>query len=267
MATTTINQFKYVGQGIKPENFTYVGYYTSFKVPNGEDGYDTEVEFEVDFEKIGVEDSEGWMGNFNPKGNKCSCCNHAIKRGSFFLDKETSDLIYVGFDCTNNIMKYTFDVDGITKQTMAQRKRRLKQIEIAKILTSNEGLEETLSVNDNKIREIASNFFSSGKISEKQIEFVKVLAERRRQLELVANEVVVGRYKSLFRVISCKGYTDPYSGSTKYKLLIENVEGKWKAYGNIGSLIGLGEEITATATFKKSDNDPLFGYFSRIKVW
>jgi hypothetical protein len=265
--TTTTNQFKYVGQGIKPENFTYVGYYTSFTVPNGEDGYDTEVEFEVDFDKIGVDDPKGWMGNFDPKGNKCSCCNHAIKRGSFFLDQETSDLIYVGFDCTNNIMKYTFDVQGISKQTMAQRKRRLKQIEIAKILASNEGLEETLSVNDVKIREIASKFFSSGKISEKQIEFVKVLAERRRQLELVANEVVVGRYKSLFRVISCKGIVDSYTGSVKYKLLIENIEGKWKAYGNVGSLIGIGEEITATATFKKSDNDPLFGYFSRIKVW
>jgi hypothetical protein len=77
----------------------------------------------------------------------------------------------------------------------------------------------------------------------------------------------VGRYKSLFRVISCKGIVDSYTGSVKYKLLIENIEGKWKAYGNVGSLIGLGEEITATATFKKSDNDPLFGYFSRIKVW
>ena len=91
-------------------------------------------------------------------------------------------------------------------------------------MTSNEGLEETLSVNDIKIREIASKFFSSGKISEKQIEFVKVLAERRRQLELVANEVVVGRYKSLFRVISCKGIVDSYTGSVKYKLLIENIE-------------------------------------------
>jgi len=267
MTTTTANQFKYVGQGIKPENFTYVGHYTSFTVPNGEDGYDTEVEFEVDFDKIGVDNPEGWMGNFDPKGNKCSCCNHAIKRGSFFLDKETSDLIYVGFDCTNNIMKYTFDVEGITKQTMAQRKRRLKQIEIAKILTSNEGLEETLSVNDNKIREIASKFYSSGKISEKQIEFVKVLAERRRQLELVASEVVVGRFKGTFRVLSCKAIIDSYTGATKYKLLIENIEGKWKAYGNVGRLIGIGEEITASATFKKSDNDPLFGYFSRIKVW
>ena len=87
------------------------------------------------------------------------------------------------------------------------------------------------------------------------------------QLELVANEVVVGRFKGVFRVLSCKGIVDSYNHSVKYKLLIENVEGKWKAYGNVGSLIGLGEEITATATFKKSDNDPLFGYFSRIKVW
>ena len=267
MTTTTTNQFKYVGQGIKPENFTYVGYYTSFRVPDAVDGYVTETEFEVDFDKIGVDNPKEWMANFNPNGNKCSCCNHSIKRGSFFLDKETSNLIYVGFDCTNNIMKYTFDVEGVTKQTMIQRKRRLKQIQIANILAANENLEETLSINDNKIREIASKFYSSGKISEKQIEFVKVLAERRRQLELVANEVVVGRFKGVFRVLSCKGIVDSYNHSVKYKLLIENVEGKWKAYGNVGSLIGLGEEITATATFKKSDNDPLFGYFSRIKVW
>jgi hypothetical protein len=264
--TTTTNQFKYVGQGIKPENFMYVGYYTSFTVPNGEDGYDTETEFEVDFEKIGVEDPKGWMGNFDPKGKKCSCCNHAIKRGSFFLDKETSDLIYVGFDCTNNIMKYTFDVEGITKQTMAQRKRRLKQIEIANILAANEGLEELLSVTDKIIREIASKFYSSGKISEKQIGFIKLLAEKRRQLELVATEVVVGRFKGVFKVLSCKGIVDSYTGSVNYKLLIENIEGKWKAYGNIGSLIGIGEEITATATFKKSEKDPLFGFFSRIKL-
>jgi hypothetical protein len=143
----------------------------------------------------------------------------------------------------------------------------LKQIEIANILATNEGLEELLSVTDKTIREIASKFYSSGKISEKQIGFIKLLAEKRKQLELVANEVVVGRYKSLFRVISCKGIVDSYTGSVKYKLLIENIEGKWKAYGNVGSLIGVGEEITATATFKKSDNDPLFGYFSRIKVF
>lgn len=267
MTTTTTDQFKYVGQGIKPENFTYVGYYTSFRVPDAVDGYDTETEFEVDFDKIGVDNPEEWMANFDPYGNKCSCCNHSIKRGSFFLDKETSDLIYVGFDCTNNIMKYRFDVEGVTKQTMVQRKKRLKQIQIANILASNENLEETLTVNDNTIRKIASDFYSSGKISEKQIEFVKVLAERRRQLELVANEVVVGRFKGVFRVISCKGFTDSYNNSVKYKLLIENIEGKWKAYGNIGNPIGIGEEITATATFKKSNNDPLFGYFSRIKVW
>ena len=60
--TTTTNQFKYVGQGIKPENFTYVGYYTSFSVPDGLDGYDTETEFEVDFDKmVWIIQKSGWL--------------------------------------------------------------------------------------------------------------------------------------------------------------------------------------------------------------
>lgn len=264
---TTPTKFQYVGKEIKPENWLYAGNFIYFTYPNGEDGYETETELDVDFKLIGVKDQKSWVSNFIDQKYACCCCNHNIKRGMFFAEKgNTSNVIFVGFDCGNNIMKYNYDVEGAKKQTMIARKRKLTQIKVAQTLEANVGLEDMLSVNDKIIRDIADRFYKTGNISEKQISFMSELAVKRRQLESIATEFVEGKVKDKFKVLSCKKYTCPYSNSTKYKLLVENVSGSWKAYGNISKLLEVGSEITASGTFVKSDNDPLFGYFKRLRV-
>jgi hypothetical protein len=265
---TTTTQFKKVGLNIKPENFEYAGNYIYFTYPDGEDSYEVESELDADFELMGVTDQVEWTNNFlSEKEHKCSCCNHRIKRGMFFAEKgDEKSVIYVGFDCGKNILQYTFDVNGAKKQTMIQRKKRLTQIKVSSVLESNKDLENLLSVNHSIIRSIATSFYQTGNISEKQIDFIGKLAISRKELEAVATEFVEGKVKDVFKVISCKKYVDDYTNSAKYKVLIENLKGRWKAYGDISTLVEVGTEITASGTFIKSDNDPLFGYFKRLRI-
>jgi hypothetical protein len=184
----------------------------------------------------------------------------------FFIEKETSILIYVGFNCGDNILKYTFNVKGAKNQTMIQRKKRILQIKIVNALESNEGLEDLLGVNDRIIRDIATKFYKTGIISEKQIEFIKKLAQKRKELESVSTEITEGRFKDLFKVISCKEYYDEWSKTKSFKMLIQNSKGHWKAFGNVGMMIEPGTELTLTATFSKSDKDPFFGFFKRLNL-
>ncbi|MCF8339808.1 MAG: hypothetical protein K9I82_02450 [Chitinophagaceae bacterium] len=265
---TTTKQFKKVGLNIKPENWAYAGNYIYFRYPDGEDGYEVESELDADFKLMGVTNEVEWTNNFlSQEEHKCSCCNHRIKRGMFFVEKEdVQDVIYVGFDCGKNILQYTFDVNGAKKQTMIQRKKRLTQIKISSVLDSNKDLENLLSVNHPIIRNIATSFYQTGNISEKQIDFIGKLAISRKELEAVATEFVEGKVKDVFKVLSCKKYVDDFTNSVKYKVLIENLKGHWKAYGNISTLVEVGTEITASGTFIKSDNDPLFGYFKRLRI-
>lgn len=267
---TTTNLFQSVGQQIKPENWTYAGSYIYFRYPDGEDGYETESELDVDFELMGITNKHNqidWVNNFHEQDNNCSCCNHKIKRGMFFVEKgNVLNVIYVGFDCGNNILKYRFDVEGAKKQTLIARKRRLTQIKITEVLDANAGLEDSLAVNDTIVRDIAAKFYNTGILSDKQISFIGSLAERRKQFESIATEFVEGKVKDKFKVLSCKGYICDYSNSTKYKLLIENVNGHWKAYGNLSSMLEVGSEINASGTFVKSDKDPLFGFFKRLRI-
>ena len=269
---TTTNQFQNVGQQIKPENWAYAGNYIYFRFPDGEDGYETESELDVDFELmgIGISDQIDWINNFYDlydQGNNCSCCNHKINRGMFFVEKENvSNVIYVGFDCGKNILQYTFDVSGAKKQTMIERKRRLTQMKVTEVLDANAGLEDSLAANDTIIRDISAKFYKTGVLSDKQISFINSLAERRKQFESIATEFVEGKIKDKFKVLSCKGYTCMYSNSLKYKLLLENVNGRWKSYGNLATKLEVGSEITASGTFVKSDTDPLFGFFKRLRI-
>lgn len=251
--------FEYVSKSIQPEDYNYIGSVIvfSFEV---EGGRESEAEVELNLEDlIGVapEDLERVGEQLREHGysaaygrTQCNCCNHSIKRGCFFQNNKTLEMIFVGFDCANNIMKFRFDIEGAKKQTMAARKQREKIMKINSILEANPGLDSLLEVNDKTIRSIAEKFRQYASLSEKQISFIKSLAERRLKFESSSKEAVEGKFEGELTILSAKWYTAEAYGVSKIglKVLLQHADG-WKSYGNLsfdGQVMKSGDVIFTT---------------------
>jgi hypothetical protein len=266
---TTINEalknnaeitFKNVGLEILPNDFKYIGFYTYFKFYDVfAERTDTEIEYDLDF--ISERNLDIFLRLLEK--NRCSCCNHVIKRGCFFSDKN-NDIIFVGFDCTGNILKYRNEVQGIKKQTLLERRKFERAKQIDAIFNANEGLEEALKVNDRTIANIAQSLKKYATISDKQIAFVFKLAEKRKEFEVTAKKAIEGKFEGEFKVLSCKWYKDAFT-ELGYKVLLESVEG-WKAYGKYANKLDIGITIKAAATFKPAETDEFFAYFKRLRI-
>jgi len=252
--THTQTHFTFKGLNLVPENFVYVGYYFSFRYSDGDGGTESEEELEVfDQSLLGLtgEEATTLMGSrVDPdKGVPCNCCNHKIKRGMFFQDKQTHEMIYVGIDCARSIMKYNFDVAGAKKQTLANRKKQERLNHISATLSANPNLDELLTTNHKIVRDIAKRFQETGKISDKQIDLVKKLAVQRSEYEKSSKEVVEGKMTDEFTVVSIKivgkSVEAGYNKVRKYYglgMLLQHKDG-WKLYGTLVADLGLIDSV------------------------
>lgn len=280
------NFFPQVGLSIKPEEWVYVGYYFIMSVADGHGGRDYECESEVIIPE-GAEFTESeLMGEFHSteRIERCGCCNHRIKRGSFFYNKPTDAVIFVGFDCAKNIMKYRFNVGGVKKQTLAQRKLKIKMDAIQKAFSEYAGLEAALLDGEyNKIiRDIRERLFKWGNISPAQVGLVMKIAAQRAEYVQVAKPLPVGKFEGELEVVSTKivridepsrysprGVLTHYNQSTLlkhptdgWKIWVKNFGGK--AASESEFVAKAGDRVIFKANIEGSEKDPYFGFAKRV---
>jgi hypothetical protein len=137
----------------------------------------------------------------------------------------------------------------------------------------------------NKITDdIKSKFLSSGKISEKQVQFLNSLLNQRKDLEMNGKPVVEGNEEQTFKILSAK--TEDSNFGIVAKILMEHKDG-WKVFykgtskcfveiKQIGSyrnpktsvklLIQKDDIVKVKGNIQKSNNDRFFGIMKNPKL-
>lgn len=286
METNNTINFNFVGSAIVPTNYNFIGEHIFFQVPTGDGDYDADGEFSVDGYSGDKEALKEEILSLNAVQEtiwlcKCNICNHSVKRAIFFENKEDGSVIAAGLDCAKQVMNYMVNTEALKKESMKARKKRELTEKIEKAFSENEGLEDLLGVNDKIIREIASKFYLYGNISEKQISFIKSLAEKRLSFESKANVCPAGRIEDVFVVLSHKVVNDEFYGTINC-VLMENKASGYKVYYKGTSVFAQtkkvsysgyesietcslpkGEEIKVKGTITPTEKDPYFGIMKR----
>lgn len=280
--------FPQVGLGIKPEEWQRCGHYVVFSVSNNEGGKETEVDYDFEIPDGATFTQDEFQLAFEKYNNEgkvpCACCNHKIKRGAFFYNKLSQELIYVGLDCSQNILKYRFDVNGSKKQTIKDRKERLKLDAIEKAFAENKGLEEVLMDGEyNKIiRDIRERLFKWGTISEKQVDLVMKISAQRAEYVQTAKPLPVGKFEGELEVVSSK-VNDITELINKYQrtthtyhvqsVVLKHPQEGWKVWVKNFAKDSYkrdfptkqGDKVNVRMSIEVSEKDPYFGFGKRVK--
>lgn len=268
--------FPHVGLGIQPEEWERVGHYFTFTTHGGDGGSDAETEVDMELELPPCINQRDFEREFNAlEGARCGCCNHKIKRGAFFHNNSRNQLIYVGFDCSQNIMRYRFDVAGAKKQTLKQRKERLKIEAIEAAFAKHEGLEAALLDGEYNglVRDIRDRLLKWGNISDKQVELVMRIAAQRREFVQVAQPVPVGKFEGELEIVSAKVYYDNYAERYNQAVVLQSGEGGWRVWvKNFMRLEGnneaefvkrVGDKVRVRMQIEGNERDAYFGFGKR----
>jgi len=223
--------------------------------------------------------AEGYR--FGPgSSSQCGHCGAHIRYAALMVRDDVREFIFVGQDCLDNRF------DGMTKAEFQRlrkdaslnRERARKADTVARVLADNPGLEQALATDHYIVSDIRWRLENSGKISEKQIalvfkiaqqeaERVQRAAEREAQAQVLRDagvRVPTGRGTVVGTVVSIKGVESAYGYVTK--MLVQSDEG-WKVWGTMPRSIALdtnvGDRVTFKASITQSDDDPVFGFFSR----
>lgn len=221
--------------------------------------------------------AEGYR--FGPgSSSQCGHCGAHIRYAALMVRDDVREFIFVGQDCLDNRF------DGLTKAEFQRlrknaslnRERERKADTVARVLADNPGLEQALAVDHYIISDIDWRFRQTGSISEKQIalvfkiaqqeaERVQRAAEREAQAQALRDagvRVPTGRGTVVGTVISVKGVESAYGFVTK--MLVQSDEG-WKVWGTMPRSLDaeVGNRVTFKASITQSDDDPVFGFFSR----
>jgi hypothetical protein len=216
---------------------------------------------------------------FGPgSSSQCGHCGAHIRYAALLIRDDVREFIFVGQDCLDNRF------DGLTKaefqslrKTASLNRERVRKSEaVKKVLDDNPGLEQALDVDHHIISDIKWRLENGGKISEKQVALVFKIAQqeaeravRRAEQEAQAKaladagvRVPVGRVDIVGKVLSTKGVDSAYGYVVK--MLVQSDAG-WKVWGTMPRSLDaqIGDRVTFKASITQSDDDPVFGFFSR----
>jgi hypothetical protein len=212
--------------------------------------------------------------------SQCGHCGTHIRYAALMVRDDVKEFIFVGEDCLDNRF------DGLTKNDFQRLRKaaslnadRVRKSErVAKVYADNPGLEEALATDHHIIGDIRVRLLSRGEISEKQIALVFKIArqeseraERRiaqaaEAAALAASGVRVpaGRGPVEGVILSVRAEDGAYG--FQVKVLVQSDEG-WKVWGTLPRSLwddaAVGSRIAFKATTTASDDDPVFGFFSR----
>ena len=210
--------------------------------------------------------------------SQCGHCGAHIRYAALLVRDDVREFIFVGQDCLDNrfdgLTKAEFQ--SLRKTASLNRERTRKADAVARVLADNPGLEAALATDHYIVSDIDWRFRQTGSISDKQIalvykiaqqeaERVQRAAEREAQAQALRDagvRVPTGRGTIVGTVVSVKGMETAYGFVTK--MLVQSDEG-WKVWGTMPRSLDaeVGNRVTFKASITQSDDDPVFGFFSR----
>lgn len=220
------------------------------------------------------------------KGNCAVCGAHCIWTVIFY-HPSTNVYIRTGMDCAEKLeMGDAIRFKKFRDAVLAAEYNMAGKIKAQKILEENNlsrawGIYLAIGktsfhekpTEEETVSNIVGNLVRYGGLTEKQINFLGFLIQKidkRAEIEAAravekaaALPVPLGRKMVTAEVVSVKEHSSDYG--TRLVMTVKASDG-WLAWGTALPGVQRGDKIKFTATFKASDNDPKFGFFSRAKV-
>jgi hypothetical protein len=281
-----MENFRYLGsENVIPEEFSVVGYAYSEMVEDAHGiDFDAIIDLDADVPKEVEDDLIGMVHN---KTN-CNHCNKVIRYLVVAQDEKSEAYHVFGSTCGTDLRDFNMGrVDGIKGRTLLKRKKeklareRAKMAEKAeKFLDENDGLREALELDHHITKDLKSNLYKWGNMSEKQIalahklvegakKYAKMVEERQEEMK-DAQPVEEGRLKKVeMTIVSTKSktYSSEWETTTKTAMTMTHPDG-WRVWGCVrydDELMSLesGSKILFSGTVTKSDKDDKFGFFKR----
>jgi ribosomal protein L9 len=229
-------------------------------------GYDAEPSYCLDVLRQMMETER-----FFRPGNtsRCDVCGAAFRFGDVLRHADGEHII-VGWECCEKIIGLQDRAEflrglGIVRAEALQEARRSQKAEqLAEFLAAHEGLEAALAGEHRILQDLSEKLSWFGSLSDAQVELaLKIKRELDAPRPLV--NIPEGRTMIEGRVVSTKR-VEGFRGMT-LKMLVEvdTPEGSYRVFGSVpsGIRVDRGDRVRITATLKRSDRDPSFGFFSR----
>lgn len=220
-----------------------------------------------------VENNELWEagGKNHPNLDRCDCCGHRLKYSCILYSMSDQKFFSVGRTCTSKIVGLqTYINTGMAQASIAILERmaceKREKAYLAENPTHAPIIEQAKASKINLIKELYAKLRRYGTLSKKQFECMERILTEDSQRRLTATGVVPsGRVKVKGTIISFKTQVDQYSGEILGTKMLVDLGNGVRVYGSKPSALEcpVGSEIEFKATFQPSQNDPLWGYFSR----
>lgn len=225
--------------------------------------------------------------------SKCGHCGQGIRYAALLVRQDVQEFIFVGQDCLINrfedLTKAEFD--ALRKSAKLNRERATKKEVFEQTLSENPWLAEVTTYGGDFLDSLYEQAKNGKQLSERQIEAgVKALAKakeyqaefevreaQKRVLLASGVQAPEGKTKVVGKVVKIKWQETVYGDSLK--AIVESDEG-WKVWVTVPSSLQdktvlvedewvftqgakEGDVIEFTATFQRSDRDPLFAFGKR----
>lgn len=258
-----------------PQAYRCMGVYDNKIEPGGFANYDIVARKQVINSLI----DEGYRFGAG-SSSQCGHCGAHIRYGALMVRDDVREFIFVGEDCLDNRFdSLTKDEFQRLRKAAALNADRVRKSErVTKLYADYPGLEQALTTNHHIVDDIRFRLLARGEISEKQVALVfKIAQQEAERAQRVADReaeaaalaasgvrVPTGRGTVEGTILSVREQEGAYG--FQIKVLVQADEG-WKVWGTLPRSLWedarVGARITFKATITASDDDPVFGFFSR----
>ena len=203
----------------------------------------------------------------------CSTCGAAFKTGIIARHLETNEPITMGLDCADTLdLAHVYAQSKGEIEMLRNKTARNKRAIAAELYREKHsdlvGFLESQSPSNSFARSLLDSIAGYGQLTGGQYSAAVRMMERHQE-ELTQKKIAcpVGRQRFTGVVVSIKK-PSVYAEYPSFKAIIKVLDGDeyYTVMGNITSAmddIDRGDTVTMTATIKKSDRDPSFGFYSR----
>ena len=223
-----------------------------------------------------VENQELWDagGKYHPSANKCDCCGHWLKYSCILYSISEQKYFSVGRTCTGKIIGLQRLLDkGMKNATISILERIACNKREKEFLDKNPQYAQIIAdakeSNIPFVKELYGKLRRWGNLSEKQVFCIeRTIREDKERRAAATNTVPVGKKEVIGKIISFKDKIDKYTGDVIGIGMLVDLGGGVRVYGTKPSSLEkqTGIDIRFRATFKVSDRDPLFGFFSNPRL-
>jgi hypothetical protein len=205
---------------------------------------------------------------------RCSCCGHALKHACALTHLETGNGYWIGRECAHKITSLQRYLGLLQQKSVAQAERLACDQRERDYLAAHPQAQGVIArAKASKIKlvlDMLANLRRYGELSDKQLEVMaRIMEEDARRRASATGTAPRGRQTVVGTVLSTKEVLNQFKHyssdpDTTTKMTVDLGNGVHVHGTRPGkTALNRGDEIRFSATFEPSQNDPLFGYFSR----